>query len=73
MGCFLPSEGKRPISVTSVIRPYVESGTSPADAIHTDPPPRASPPEAGRIIARPILGGLQHENEWVAAQGKEGG
>lgn len=33
----------------------------------TGPPVRASPPRAGRIIARPVLGGLHHEYEWAAA------
>jgi hypothetical protein len=31
------------------------------------PPARAGPAEAARIVARPILGGLHHEYEWVAA------
>jgi hypothetical protein len=26
-----------------------------------------APAEAGRIVARPLLGGLHHEYEWVAA------
>jgi len=33
----------------------------------TGPPARAGPAKAGRIVARPILGGLHHECEWVAA------
>lgn len=37
----------------------------------TDPPARAGPLEAGGIIAGPLLGGLQHEYEWVAAQGQK--
>ena len=30
-------------------------------------PVRAAPPDAGRLRARPVLGGLHHEYEWVAA------
>jgi putative transposase len=33
----------------------------------TGPPARASPPAAGQITARPVLGALHHEYEWVAA------
>lgn len=33
----------------------------------TGPPVRASPPKAACIVARPVLGGLHHEYEWVAA------
>jgi hypothetical protein len=33
----------------------------------TRSPLRVVPPWAGRIIARPVLGGLHHEYEWVAA------
>jgi len=33
----------------------------------TGPPLRVAPPRAGWIIARPVLGGLHHEYDWVAA------
>ena len=33
----------------------------------TGPPARASPLQAGRIVARPVPGGLHHEYKWQAA------
>jgi len=33
----------------------------------TGPPARAGPPQTGKIVARPVLGGLHHEYEWLAA------
>ena len=33
----------------------------------TGPPARAGPPRVGPIVARPVLGGLHHEYEWLAA------
>ncbi len=33
----------------------------------TGPPSRADPPPSGRIVAWSVLGGLNHEYEWVAA------
>ncbi len=33
----------------------------------TGPPARRRPPSAGRVIAHPVLNGLHHEYEWLAA------
>ncbi len=33
----------------------------------TGPPPRASPPRTGRIVARPVRGRLHDEYAWLAA------
>jgi putative transposase len=57
----------------SVLREYVAhyNGGRPHRTLGletpTGPPARAGPPRAGRIIARPVLGGLHHEYEWLAA------
>jgi len=57
----------------SVLREYVayHNGGRPHATLRletpTGPPARAGPPRAGRIIARPVLGGPHHEYEWLAA------
>ena len=57
----------------SVLREYVAyyNGGRPHRTLRletpTGPPVRAGLPRAGRIIARPVLGGLHHEYEWLAA------
>ena len=57
----------------SVLREYVayyNSGRSHRTLdleTPTGPPARAAPPLAGRITAHPVLGGLHHEYEWLAA------
>jgi transposase InsO family protein len=56
-----------------VLREYVAhyNGARPHRSLGLEtpigPPARAGPPETGGIIARPVLGGLHHEYEWVAA------
>ncbi len=57
----------------SVLREYVVhyDGGRPHRALNletpTGPPARAGPPREGRIVAHPVLGGLHHEYEWLAA------
>jgi putative transposase len=54
-----------------VLREYVEHYNSkrPHRALALDSPdgrPRPPIPESGRVVNRPVLGGLHHEYEWAA-------
>lgn len=52
----------------SYVRYY--NGTRPSQAIHAIPDPypelKETPPKAGRPVALPILGGLQHDYRLAA-------
>jgi hypothetical protein len=58
--------------IRRVVREYVRyyNGARPSQAIHAIPDPypelRQPPPKAGKLLALPVLGGIQHDYRLVA-------
>jgi hypothetical protein len=58
--------------VRRVVAEYVRyyNGARPSQAIHAIPDPypelRQPPPKAGKLLALPVLGGIQHDYRLVA-------